>query len=46
MGICAQLLVHRILDTPIMRPKSVTLEQLRTMALEHSSQPQDAGSPA
>ncbi len=44
MGICAQLLVHRILDTPIMRPKSVTLEQLRTMALEHTSQPQDAGS--
>ncbi len=32
LGICAQILVHRILGTPIMRPKSVTLEELEAMA--------------
>lgn len=31
LGICAQILVHRILGTPIMRPKSVTLQELQQM---------------
>ncbi|MCS6966081.1 MAG: citrate (Si)-synthase [Candidatus Kapabacteria bacterium] len=32
LGICAQILVHRILGTPIMRPKSLTLQELEQMA--------------
>lgn len=31
LGICAQTLTHRILGTPIMRPKSVTLQELEQM---------------
>ncbi len=32
MGICSQILVHRILGSAITRPKSVTLDQLTAMA--------------
>ncbi|MEN3026931.1 MAG: citrate (Si)-synthase [Chlorobiota bacterium] len=32
LGICAQILVHRILGTPIMRPKSLTLQELEQIA--------------
>ncbi|GBD07474.1 Citrate synthase [bacterium HR21] len=32
LGICAQIIVHRILGTPIMRPKSLTLHELEELA--------------
>ncbi len=32
MGICSQILVHRVLGSAITRPKSVTLDQLTAMA--------------
>ena len=32
LGICAQIVVHRILGTPIMRPKSLTLSELEALA--------------
>lgn len=32
LGICAQLLFHRMVNSPIVRPKSVTLDELEAMA--------------
>ena len=32
LGICAQVLFHRMIGSPILRPKSVTLDELRTIA--------------
>ena len=31
MGICSQILVHRMIGSPIVRPKSMTLAELRGM---------------
>ncbi len=36
LGICAQTLIHRILGTPIVRPKSLTLQELRQLATVHA----------
>ncbi|GIV55889.1 MAG: type I citrate synthase [Candidatus Kapaibacterium sp.] len=32
LGICAQILFHRMVNSPILRPKSVTLDELEAMA--------------
>jgi citrate synthase len=32
LGICAQILFHRMVNSPIVRPKSVTLDELEAMA--------------
>ncbi|MFM8178200.1 MAG: citrate/2-methylcitrate synthase, partial [Candidatus Kapaibacterium sp.] len=32
MGICSQILVHRMLGSAITRPKSLTLDQLSALA--------------